>query len=33
MKKVLYVLGAVAAVALVVLGVKKFCPNCCLCKK
>lgn len=33
MKKVLYVLGAVAAVVLVVLGVKKFCPNCCLCKK
>lgn len=28
MKKVLYVLGAVAAVVLVALGVKKFCPCC-----
>lgn len=33
MKKVLKVLGVVAAVVLVVLGVKKFCPNCCPCKK
>ena len=33
MKKVLKVLGVVAAVALVALGVKKFFPNCCPCKK
>lgn len=32
MKKVLYVLGTVAAVVLVILGVKKFCPKCCKCK-
>lgn len=28
MKKFLYVLSAVAAVVLVVLGMKKFCPCC-----
>lgn len=28
MKKVLYVLGAVAAVAAIAFGVKKFCPCC-----
>ena len=33
MKKVLKVLGVVAAVALVALGVKKFFPNCCPCNK